>query len=536
MLKTLIKIRFQGIFMKTMKGSKNKNAGLGKVILIFLAFFYIAVVFGGMFGYLFDTILEPFTLIGYEWLYFGIMALMILLLSVLGSVFMTQQEIYGAKDNELLLSMPIQARDILLSRVFVILIINYVYEAIVAVPCGIVYFIQVPFDIVKLLFFMIVIITLPLLSLALSCTFGWLMAMFMKKIRNKTIITMVLSLGFLGLYFYAINKLPEYLITLIANGQAIGEAIRNTLFPIYHLAVSITDTNLISLLLYLVCCLVPFGIVMYLLSKNFISIATSKSPTKKMKLKESDIKYNSQKLSLLKRELKHFTSNPMVMMNGALGIVFTLVLAGALLVKGSELLDMLGVFPLEYQSVINELIAPMLAIAVIGTNSMNIISASLISLEGNRLWIIKSLPITTKDILESKLMLHLVLCVPPGLIFSVVGSFVFSLSIQDSLLVIIAPIVFTVFEALLGLVINLWKPKFDWVNETVVVKQSASVMITMFGTMALVIFIVGIYLGFLGEFINLISYVYIILVIFIVVDIGLYYLLNTWGITRFEEL
>ena len=62
-------------------------------------------------------------------------------------------------------------------------------------------------------------------------------------------------------------------------------------------------------------------------------------------------------------------------------------------------------------------------------------------------------------------MLHLALCVPPGLLFSIVGSVVFSLSLVDSLLVIIVPIVFTVFEALLGLLINLWKPKFDWINE-----------------------------------------------------------------------
>lgn len=71
---------------------------------------------------------------------------------------------------------------------------------------------------------------MPLLALALSCAFGWLMAMLMKRIRNKTIITMVLSLGFLGLYFYLINKLPEYLVALVANGKSIGEAIQNTLF------------------------------------------------------------------------------------------------------------------------------------------------------------------------------------------------------------------------------------------------------------------------------------------------------------------
>lgn len=536
MLKTLIKIRFQGIFIRSMKGSKKEKASIGKILLMLLVFIYIAGVFGSMFGYMFNMILEPFTSIGYEWLYFGIMALLIVLLCFIGSVFTTQQEIYGAKDNEMLLSMPIKTSDILLSRIFVVLIINYLYEAIIAIPCGVIYFTQVPFDFLKLFFFIIAIITLPLIALALSCVFGWLMAMLMKRIRNKTIITMVLSLGLLGIYFYSINKLPEYLVALIANGKSIGEAIQNTLFPIYHLALAISEANIISMLLYLLCIIIPFILIMYLLSKNFISIATSKAPSKKVKLKDSDIKFTSQKRALLKRELKHFTSNPMVMMNAALGIAFTVVLAGAILIKGPEMLDMIGVIPPEYRSLVNEFIVPLLCLTVIGTSSMNIISASLISLEGNRLWIIKSLPIRSKDILESKLMLHLALCIPPGLIFSIVGSIVFSLSLLDTLIVIIVPAIFTIFEALLGLLINLWKPKFDWINETVVVKQSAAVMITMFGTMALVVFIGGIYIGYLNQFIGAITYVYLMLAIFVLIDIYFYYLLNTWGIRKFEQL
>ena len=84
------------------------------------------------------------------------------------------------------------------------------------------------------------------------------------------------------------------------------------------------------------------------------------------KLKDSDIKFSSQKGALFKRELKHFTSNPMVMMNAALGIAFTVVLAGAVLIKGPELLDMLGVIPPEYQALVNEFIVPLLCLAVIG--------------------------------------------------------------------------------------------------------------------------------------------------------------------------
>lgn len=536
MLRSLIKIRLQGIFMRSMKGSKKQKVTAGKVVLMLALFVYIAIVFGAMFGYMFNQLLKPFTMIGYEWLYFGIMSILVVLLCFIGSVFTTQQEIYGAKDNELLLSMPIKTKDILLSRIFVVLIINYLYEALIALPCIVTYFTQVPFDLVKLLFFIIVIVTLPLLALALSCAFGWIMAMIMKKIRNKTIITMIISLGFLGAYFYTINKVPDYLLTLIANGESIGDAIKNTLFPIYHLAIAISETNVISLLIYLLSVLVPFAIVIYLLSKNFIGLVTSKTPSKKVKLKDSDIKYSSQKAALFKRELKHFTSNPMVMLNAALGIAFTVLLAGMLLVKGAEVVDMLQVIPPQYRNMINEYIVALLCIAVIGTSSLNIISAGLISLEGNRLWIIKSLPIKTMDILHSKLFLHMALCIPPGLLFSIIGSIVFSLNIVDCIIVILAPIAFTVFEALFGLIVNLWKPKFDWINETVVVKQSASVMITLFSTMAIVIMIGICYFSFLSDFINTKTYVLVCLGAFIVIDLGLYYLLNTWGVKRFDEL
>lgn len=533
MLKSLVKIRLQGLFFRSLKTAKKESPSFGKIIFMLLIIGYVAVVFGLMFGIMFNEILKPFSLIGYEWLYFGIMAILVVLLCFIGSVFVTQQEIYGAKDNELLLSMPIKTKDILLSRVFVLLIVNYLYEALIVIPGMIVYFYQTSFDLIKFLFFLIVIITLPLLALALSCAFGWVMAMIMKRIKNKTVITMVISLAFLGAYFYLINKVPEYIMALVANGKSIGEAIENTLFPIYYLSIAISEVDILSLLMYLLCVFVPFTIVIYLLSKNFISIATTKPKTKKVKMKDKDIKYSSQKLALFKRELRHFVSNPMIMLNGALGIVFTVILAGALLIKGQELINALNIIPPQFENMVNELVVPLLCLGAIATNSLNDISAFLISIEGNRLWIIKSLPIKTIDILNSKLFLHLALCIPPGIIFSIVGCIIFSLNPIDCLVVIIVPMIFTTFVALFGLLVNLWKPKFDWVNETVVVKQSASVTISILVTMALVFFIV---IGYINSSVNLTSYFYGWVILFIIADLGFYHLLRTWGVKRFEEL
>ena len=129
MLKTLIKIRLQGILLRQTKSSKkNQGNSIGKIVLMGLLFAYVGVVFCGMFGMLFSSLIEPLHLMGIDWLYFALMSLMIIMLCFVGSVFLTQHEIYQAKDNDLLLSMPISNRDILLSRVFVILILNYIYE------------------------------------------------------------------------------------------------------------------------------------------------------------------------------------------------------------------------------------------------------------------------------------------------------------------------------------------------------------------------------------------------------------------------
>ena len=80
MLKSLVKIRLQGLFFRSLKTAKKESPSFGKIIFMLLIIGYVAVVFGLMFGVMFNEILKPFSLIGYEWLYFGIMGILVVLL------------------------------------------------------------------------------------------------------------------------------------------------------------------------------------------------------------------------------------------------------------------------------------------------------------------------------------------------------------------------------------------------------------------------------------------------------------------------
>ena len=61
------------------------------------------------------------------------------------------------------------------------------------------------------------------------------------------------------------------------HGQSIASAIEKGIFPLYHLSIALESGNIISFLIYLACAIIPFAIVIYILSTNFIKMATNKS-------------------------------------------------------------------------------------------------------------------------------------------------------------------------------------------------------------------------------------------------------------------
>ena len=77
-------------------------------------------------------------------------------------------------------------------------------------------------------------VLLPVLVLALSCLFGWLLAAIASRLRNKNIITAVcFSLIFSGVpvHLQQGSVLPEH---AFENGESIASAFKKAVFPAYH--------------------------------------------------------------------------------------------------------------------------------------------------------------------------------------------------------------------------------------------------------------------------------------------------------------
>lgn len=106
--------------------------------LIFFVF-VMTVVLGGMFTLLSFSLCGSLVEAKMDWLYFCLMGLLSILLGALGSVFSTYSGLYLAKDNDLLLSMPIPVRLIMLCRLLSVYLMGMMYVAVVLIPATVVY-------------------------------------------------------------------------------------------------------------------------------------------------------------------------------------------------------------------------------------------------------------------------------------------------------------------------------------------------------------------------------------------------------------
>jgi len=107
-------------------------------------------------------------------------------------------------------------------------------------------------------------------------------------------------------------------------------------------------------------------------------------------------------------------------------------------------------------------------------------TSSSISLEGNNLWILKSSPVSPKSILLGKVAVNLTITIPITLLCCVMLMISLRTGWIDSLLLFVIPVLYACYSAMLGVIANLKFPKLEWTSEVAVIKQSASVLVSMF--------------------------------------------------------
>ena len=513
---------FKAYFYNTKKNKSRSKAGIAVMFALFAVL--MVGVLGGMFTYLSFSLCRPLAQAGVGWLYFVIMSLLSILLGVFGSVFNTYSGLYLAKDNDLLLSMPIPVRAILISRLLGVYLMGLMYSGIVLLPAVIVYWIFVEASLPAIAGGLTLILCISILVLVLSCILGWVVAKISVRMKNKSFTTVAVSLIFIGLYYFFYFKAQTLLQTLISNAAVYGEEIRGAAYGLYLFG-RIGEGYWMGMLILILVMLAAFAATFLVLSRTFVDIVTDTGKTERKIYKEKTVKQRSVSSALLGKEFARFTSSAGYMLNCGLGILILLAGGVMLLWKGSMVSEVLYQVFGETRGAI-----PVLACAALCMMaSMNDMAAPSVSLEGKNLWIVNTLPVTPWQILKAKLSMQLYLTVPPLLFCSICLIPLLQEKPAIKVLVVVLALAFSVFSALFGMSLGTKRANFSWTSEMTPVKQSLAVFLTMMSGWIYALALGGIYM-FGGFQLGAVTYFLIFLAATLLVSLILYLWLKKRGV------
>ncbi len=531
MIKPLIKKQFLQLFAWLFVDRKTgKSRKGGKLIGFSLLYAMLFVYLGVMFYKLAEFICQPFASSGLGWFYFIFMGLIGVVAGVFGSVFNTYASLYNPKDNDLLLSMPISSSAILFSRLLGVYVLGLVYELVVMVPVVIVWCINVKLDVLGIVFSILIPFVLSLLVLALSCVLGLVVAIISSHIKRKNIAITAVSLSFFALYYYGYSKIVKLLQELIANPTLADNNIKNILYPFYKMGLA-ANGDVKSMLIFTVIVVAVLFAVLSIMSRTFLKIVIINKGNAKKAYKGNREKSGNLKKALLKKEMRRFLSSPIYMLNCGMGSIMMLVAAVFIIIKRDMVNDILNMFSAGSKETAWLVVAS--AIAMIGTT--NDITAPSVSLEGKHLWILKMLPVSARQVLFAKLKFHLCVSLLPMLILAVTAVIVAKMSVAFSLLTVALSVMFVFFTAVFGLVLNIKMPNFEWKNETVPIKQSASVTIALFGGWGIVLALALSYYYLLKDIVTPVVFLIIALLIVSIVSVALFLWIYKKGAEIFSK-
>ncbi len=531
MLRALLKKQMMEVFSwvyQNKKSGKNRSAKgiVGYVLLYLLIFGFLGI----MFYFAADMLCSPLAGAKMGWLYIAIMGLLALFFGVFGSVFNTYASLYKSKDNDFLLSMPIPSKKILMIRLSGVYFMGLMYELIVMIPALIAWFQTAGPGAAGVVCTLLIPLVLSVLVLVFSALLGWLVALISDRLKHKNVVVVLLSLIFIAVYYYCYGHAFTIIQSILANPQAVGNQVRNIFYPMYHMGLA-AEGNLLSMLIFTTIAGILFAAVFWVLSRNFLKIATTNRGEAKARYREWRVKVRSVNGALLQKELRRFLGSANYMLNCGLGIVIMFVSAGALVWKHEVVREILYEFFPGNQ----EIVFLTAAGAVCLLSSMNDITAPSVSLEGKNLWLVRVFPVSGRQVLMAKLKLHLLLTMIPAAVLITAVEWVLKPTAPFAVLIPVSAALFILVMAEFGLFLNVKTPNLHRNSEIVPIKQSLGVMICLFGGWALIVALAGGYY-LLAKVLSPLAYLTGAALLLFAVSALLLYWLCTGGAKKFENL
>lgn len=388
------------------------------------------------------------------------------------TLFKAESIIYGRKYFDLQISLPVSKTDIVISRFLTIYTTNLMFVYCVMIPGIAVYgFMEKP-CITFYIYGFIGTFFMPLLPITVATILGAFITAISARVKHKSIVSAILTMAFaltLVVGNMRISSVSETeMLDMLSNITGLMEQqIAQIYPPAVWLSRAMIQNNFMELLKYIGISIIVFMAVVFILQKYYLTVQSLLIATyTNGKYMVHELKMDSLKKSLWKKEIKRYFASSIYVTNTMIGYILMAVIPFMILFLGEDKMNQLIGMPEVVKKVLPVLIGTM--------PLMMPTTASSISMEGKQWWIAQTLPIPMKEIINSKINLNLTIVAP----FYVIAEVVSLIALKPTGLyifwLILIPALFILFSALVGITINLKFPVFSWENEVQVVKQGLS--------------------------------------------------------------
>lgn len=486
----LMKVSFLSMLRTfSVGGGRNKKkaiSGFGALAIMAGVSVYIS----GVYSFLLASMLAPAGMLN---LLPMLMAVMTVVMAFMFTVFVSGGVIFGGRDSDLVLALPVSAFEIMLSKVLALYLENLLITAFMLVPMAVAYMVSGGGGAVFLVLTLVCCVFIALVPTVLSLIVGYLVTWFSSRMEKKALISSILYFIFFAAVMVGSFQMQSYINGILANGEAI-ERVMNGPLLLFGLFGKACAGQIGALLGLIGITVIPFLLVVWLFSRGYKKIITRmQSHVGRRDYKLTTVAAQSQSRALFQKEAGKFFGTTIYLFNTGFGLVLLIIAGVAAIIKKEALVALLAQMAGAGAALD---VFPMVVCVTAFLISTVCTSCVSLSLEGKNLWILKEAPISAKTVLFTKAYFNLALTTAGSLFAAVVFGYAFSLSLPQCLLLLLLNGALGWFVSFFGVAINLRYPKLDADNDTLVVKQSLSAFLGIFGGMGLIL-VGGLLYGFL---------------------------------------
>lgn len=441
---------------------------------------------------------SSFLVAGEKELIVGISFIITIILQLLITIFRINSDLYGYKEYDQIASFPISTVQLIMSRLGYLYLRNELIAILILYPMNILYLAAVHAHVLSYFKLVLLVMIVPVIPIMLSVIVDTVITGVSYHFKRAQLISKVIHLLLYAMIPVAVIAANYRILDLsveLNNQNVSQEMLQQFTFDLFHHMIehltflqiyikAVSGSGFMEILLIFSVSILSGSGTVWLLSKRYqklhLKITTQSAVDENNKIA---YKGKSELSALCEKEIRRFFSSGTCLLNLGIGPVFAIIFSLSLFLGNpNEIirrLDFVGI-ALGTNLSCNSMMISM-SFTIMALVAVCCYSGISISLEGEAIWILKSIPVSVKKIYLAKIIANLALTLP----ISVICAGMTILNVKGQLIyaifIFVLPVSYGIWVATMGLFINLKFPKLEWNSEIEVVKQSTSSLICMLG-------------------------------------------------------